>query len=234
MSFLFKQSTCQQSILILPSATHLTVSLTITIQVVRAATVRCRLPTVATCTTCPSREPGNRAHTVAEVHWFVRRREIDGFGLLLYGPRANESGANRNGLGRVHRAGGTTAHIKSQAVGHAHLLNYFQTQLISLTTFIPCILTELNSIRSVHLISIWNRKGKDQNLYNNRRGYLKKPVIAQIFRYFLLYLQENSGILQESGHNCFFRNPFQFIRNLQQSHLITTNKITQGLATTNI
>lgn len=198
----------------------------------RAATVRCRLPTVATCTTCPSREPGNRAHTVAEVHWFVRRREIDGFGLLLYGPRANESGANRNGLGRVHRAGGTTAHIKSQAVGHAHLLNYFQTQLISLTIFIPCILTELNSISVGTFNFHMEQKGQRPKFIEQPPRLPEKPVITQTFRYFLLYLQENSGILQESGHNCFLRNPFQFIRNLQQSHLITTNKITQGLATT--
>ena len=120
---IFNQHTCPHSIFTLCSASRLTVGLAVTLQVVRASAVRCRLPTVAAC---PSRESWNRTHTVAEVDRFVGRREVHGLSLLLYGPRANETGANRNRLGRVHRAGGTTVPITShklrQGVGHAHLL----------------------------------------------------------------------------------------------------------------
>lgn len=129
--------TCLQSILILSSASILTVGLTITLQVVGAATVRCRLPTVATSATCPSRESRNRAHTVAEVHGFVCRREVHGFGLLLYGPRTNETRANRNRLGRVHRAGGATVKIKQHTASECWSRTFaedFELKLPSINT----------------------------------------------------------------------------------------------------
>jgi hypothetical protein len=220
--FIFHQRTRLQSILTLPSASRLTVGLAVTIQVVRAATVRCRLPTVTTCASCPSRESRHRAHTVAEVHWFVCGREVHGLGLLLYGPRANETGANRNRLGRVHRAGGTTvqskSHILCQSAGHAHLLQDFQPKLPSIN---------INHQRRYIWLLRTAATLDDQNL-NNGRGNLKTCRNSN-FCYFLLSLQP----IPESYKNLATTASLQILTNasiiLQQYDLICTNKITRSL-----